>query len=194
MHIFGPSWAAKTTLILVIACVYAGAVQLNNKLFFPWAEFDEFRYLIYIPAGIKLLLMMLFGWRAVIGISLGIATVVLGEFANMSYLSACTFGVVSGVVPYLGLIALSKISKISYPWNGLNFKTITIISIGIGSIEAVTLHLLLTFNGVEPLSHLIEDTLPSVFGRVLGTYLFMGLAVWVRNEIAKDNARHNASL
>lgn len=194
MHIFGSSWAAKITLVLAIACIYAGAIQLNNKLFFPWTEFDEFRYLIYIPAGIKLLLMMLFGWRAVVGISLGIATVVLGEFSNMSYLSACTFGTVSSVVPYLGLIALSKILKISYPWNGLNFKTIAIISIVIGSIEALTQHFLLTFNGVEPLSHLIKDTLPSVFGRVMGTYLFMGLAVWVRNEIAKDNASHNASL
>jgi hypothetical protein len=72
--LFGTSAVSRGTLVVTIACLYAGAVVVNNNLLFPWLEFDNFRNLLFLPAGLKLFLVMLFGWRAVAGIALGIAS------------------------------------------------------------------------------------------------------------------------
>jgi len=101
--ILGTSPVARGTLVIMIACLYSGAVLLNNNLLFPWLEFDNFRNLLFLPAGLKLFLVMLFGWRAVAGIGLGIAAVALGELPQMPLSSALLLGAAAGLSTQLGL-------------------------------------------------------------------------------------------
>lgn len=90
--VLGDGPVARGVLVITIACLYAGAVSINNNLIFSWLEFDDFRNLMFLPAGLKLFLVMLFGWRAVAGIAVGIAATALAEFPHVSMASALLLG------------------------------------------------------------------------------------------------------
>jgi hypothetical protein len=178
-------WSVRILIILCIACLYAGAVGVNNQLFFPWAEFDTLRYVFFLPAGLKLLLLMVFGWRAVIGLTLGIATIALSELTSVNYFTALAIGFVSGLSPYLGLRLVGVFFSIKFPWSGLNLKNILAISIFIGLLDALTLHLALSFSGFDKFQDLGVDLLPAAGGRIFGTLIFLGLAVRFKQSFSK---------
>lgn len=74
LWILSSQWQARATLIFAIACFYAGCVLLNNSLLFFWAQDGStYRYWIYLPGGFRLVLIMLFGWRGLIGVTIAVA-------------------------------------------------------------------------------------------------------------------------
>ncbi len=62
-----PDWRARLALIFLIACFYAGFVLINNELLIFWAADTSYRYWFYPPAGVRLVIIMLFGWQGVVG-------------------------------------------------------------------------------------------------------------------------------
>ena len=88
MSILGSSWIARAVLIVTLACLYTGAVEFNNQILFSGSQIGAFRNWVFLPAGLKLLLLMLFGWRAALALSLSIATIVLSEVHTVPLLIA----------------------------------------------------------------------------------------------------------
>lgn len=189
MNILGPSWVARVVLIVVLACLYTGAVQLNNQILFAGSQIGSFQNWIFLPAGLKLLLLMLFGWRAAIALSLSIATIVLSELRTIPISVSILIGLFGGLTPYFVFVILSKLLNLSYPWNGLKFKDIVTISVFIGVVEAFIQRVGLNFIGVETWDNLLKDSVLVAIGRILGTFLFLGLAIWIKGELDKEESR-----
>lgn len=188
MSILGSSWIARAVLIVTLACLYTGAVEFNNQILFSGSQIGAFRNWVFLPAGLKLLLLMLFGWRAALALSLSIATIVLSEVHTVPLLIAISTGAFGGLVPYLGFMLLSKILRLTYPWNGLNFKDIVIISVLIGMLEALIQRVGLSILGIETWDNLLKDSMLVAIGRIMGTFLFMGLALWVKDQLEKHES------
>ena len=188
MSILGSSWIARAVLIVTLACLYTGAVEFNNQILFSGSQIGAFRNWVFLPAGLKLLLLMLFGWRAALALSLSIATIVLSEVHTVPLLIAILTGAFGGLVPYLGFMLLSKILRLTYPWNGLNFKDIVIISVLIGMLEALIQRVGLSILGIETWDNLLKDSMLVAIGRIMGTFLFMGLALWVKDQLEKHES------
>lgn len=188
MSILGSSWIARAVLIVTLACLYTGAVEFNNQILFSGSQIGAFRNWVFLPAGLKLLLLMLFGWRAALALSLSIATIVLSEVHTVPLLIAISTGAFGGLVPYLGFILLSKMLRLTYPWNGLNFKDIVIISVLIGMLEALIQRVGLSILGIETWDNLLKDSMLVAIGRIMGTFLFMGLALWVKGQLEKHES------
>ena len=177
--ILGTSPVARGTLVIMIACLYSGAVLLNNNLLFPWLEFDNFRNLLFLPAGLKLFLVMLFGWRAVAGIGLGIAAVALGELPQMPPRAA-------GLSTQLGLQAMARLLKVGYPWTQLGWGSLSAIALAVGCLDAVSLQGAMTVLGLESFDNFFPETLKGVFGRIVGTFVFLAVSLEVRRHLSRQ--------
>jgi hypothetical protein len=188
MSILGSSWIARAVLIVALACLYTGAVQFNNQVLFAGSQIGAFRNWVFLPAGLKLLLLMLFGWRAALALSLSIATIVLSEVHTMPVIVGILIGAFGGLTPYLAFTLLSKLLRLTYPWTGMNFKDVVIISVLIGIIEALVQRVGLSLIGIESWDNLLKDSIIVAIGRIIGTFLFMGLALWVKGELEKHES------
>jgi hypothetical protein len=184
--ILGASLVARGTLVVTIACLYAGAVLFNNNLLFPWLEFDNFRNLLFLPAGLKLFLVMLFGWRAVAGIGLGLAAVALSEFPHMPMSSAFFLGAVAALSTQLTLQAMSPLLRVGYPWTQLRWPSLCAIALVVGSVDAITVQWLVSVLGYETFDSFLTETLKGVFGRVVGTFVFLAVSLEVRRHLSQQ--------
>jgi len=181
--ILGPSWAARITLVATIACLYAGAVNINNSLLFPWLEYDDFRYLLFLPAGLKLFLVMLFGWRAVAGILIGVAAVSLNEIPQLTLVQALLLGTAASFSTQLTLTATARLLGIGYPWTRLNWISLCVLAVAVGCMDALVIHLALLGFGLDNVDNILSDVLKGAFGRVAGTFIFLALALDIRRRI-----------
>ncbi len=172
--LFGQSWTSRALLVLSIACLYAGAIVINNQLLFGWSRFDDLQYLIFVPAGLKLLLVMLFGLRAVAGIAIGITATTLDALDQLPLLSACIIGIASSISTYIGLTLVATWRRLSYPWNGLSLGDLSLLALVVGSLDALVSDLMLVMVEREAASHVLAELPYAAFGRIVGSFLFMG--------------------
>ena len=188
--ILGNSWAARFTLIAAIACLYAGAVNINNSLLFPWLEYDDFRYLLFLPEGLKLFLVMLFGWRAVAGILLGVAAVSLNEIPHLTLLNAFALGTAAALSTKLTLSISARLLGIAYPWTQLKWHSLCALAIAVGCIDALVIHMTLYSMHLDNVDNLLSDVLKGAFGRVAGTFLFLALSLEIRRRLLMREQDH----
>ena len=185
--VLGPSWAARLTVVAAIASLYAGAVNINNSLLFPWLEYDDFSYLLFLPAGLKLFLVMLFGWRAVAGILLGVAAVSLNEIPALTLLPALTLGLTASMSTQLTLHACARLLGIGYPWTGLGWPSLSLLAVAVGCMDALTIHMTLYGLGLDNTDNLLSDVLQGAFGRVAGAFVFLALSLDIRRRLHNDS-------
>lgn len=181
--ILGANAVARSVLVVTIACLYAGAVLLNNNLLFPWLEFDNLRNLLFLPAGLKLFLVMLFGWRAVAGIALGISAVALSELPQMNMPSACALGTMAALSTQVALQLTSRLLRVGYPWMGLRWPSLSAMAVAVGCVDAVTLQCSLVLLGHETLDYFWSDTLQAAWGRIAGAFIFLFISLEVRQHL-----------
>lgn len=185
--ILGTSWVARGTLVVAIACLYAGAVLFNNNLLFPWLEFDNFRNLLFLPAGLKLFLVMLFGWRAVFGIGLGIAAVALSEVPHMTMHDALLLGAIAALSTQLVLQAMSRLLRVGYPWAHLSWPSLIAIALAVGCADAVAIQWSMAALGYETFDGFFNETIKGVFGRVVGTFVFLAVSLEIRRHLSRQS-------
>ena len=182
--ILGGSWPARFLVTLTIACVYGGAILINNEILFPALEFDRYRYILFVPAGLKLLSIMLFGWRAVIGVGLGRAAVTLNEFPGIPLLSGLAFGGCVAVSTWAGIMLASRTLRITYPWHDLGWRHLLVIVLVSSLLDAVAFNLAMVWIGQEQLDpDLVSDMLLGFVGRVVGAFAFMALALELKRRL-----------
>ena len=186
--LLGPSALARATLVLGIACLYAGAVLVNNNLLFPWLEFENFRSLLFLPAGLKLFLVMLLGWRAVLGIALGIWAVAMSEFPDMSMLQGAVLGSVVALSTQVALQSCARLLGVGYPWTALGWRSLCVIALAVGGVDATLLQWSMATLGYEDYNDFWTETLQGAFGRVLGTFIFLAVSLAVRRQLLRTEA------
>lgn len=181
--ILGSSWPARLTLIAAIACLYAGAVAINNSLLFPWLEYSNFQYLLFLPAGLKLLLVMLFNWRAVAGIAIAVTAASLNEIPYLTLSHAVVLGVSAGLSTQITLSICARMLGIGYPWSQLTWLSLCTLAIVVGSVDALVVQLTMNGLGLDTLDDMFSDVLKGMFGRVAGTFIFLAVSLDIRRRL-----------
>ena len=187
--LLGSSTLARSSLVLGIACMYAGAVLINNNLLFPWLEFENFRSLLFLPAGLKLFLVMLLGWRAVLGIALGIMSVALAEFPQMSSLQGLLLGATAAISTQITLSLCARALRVGYPWTSLRWPALCVIALVVGFVDATVVQIAMAWLGYEDFKDFWTETLQGAFGRVVGTFVFLAVSLEVRRQLLRESAR-----
>lgn len=187
--ILGDSWPARFLVTLSVACVYGGAILINNEILFPALEFDRYRYILFVPAGLKVLVMMLFGWRGVVGAALGRAAVTLNEFPGLPLLDGLLFGACVALAMWAGIVLATRLLHTAYPWHDLRWPHLLVI-VGFACLfDAVAFNLALVWIGQEQLeAALAADMAMGFAGRVIGAFAFMLLALDLKRRLLRTSA------
>ena len=169
--------------VFSVAALYCGAIEINNHLLFSWLMDSPFRHWIYLPMGLKIFLIMLFGIRACIGVGLGIAVSMLSENLGLGFMTASIVGISSVVSIFLSILAFSSVTGIRYPWVKLKSYHIPVLAIFSSVINSLVLYKIYRIIGLEDSIDWKNDIFIEVTGRFLGAFIFIYLAVMLRNSL-----------
>lgn len=133
----------STISILICALLYWGGFSLNMQLF-DKASFSVGVSWIFLPAGLRLLLVLIFGLYGAVGISL--ASILMGwnNFFSDDPFTAIASGIISGFSPYLARTLILNKTRLSVSLNNLGPKSL-LICIVIFAVISPLLHQLLFY-------------------------------------------------
>jgi len=182
--IFSSEHAARVALISLVACIYAGSVLINNHFIFFWAEDEPYRYWFYPPAGLRLLLMMLLGLPAAIGIGVASATIYVSPIVPeiTDHARAMVLGFTESLAVYGALLLYGHLTGIRHPWTKLIWKHIPMIAALSSLSAAIFSNMVRIVLELGETSTLKRDVTLNLIGDSLGSIFFLALLILARKS------------
>lgn len=94
------SAAAKLLVVVGTAVTYLATFALN-QLLFQHIEFSSGAHWVYLPSGVRLAAVLVFGWWGALGVIWGSIGVSYEQFFGGNVINAVVAGVISGLSPLL---------------------------------------------------------------------------------------------
>ena len=157
-------------IILLTAVAYAATLELNRLLFSSF-EFSANVNWIFLPSGLRLAFVLVFGVWGAIGIMLGsIATNLMHYFKGDTW-TAVVAGFISGLAPLIARAMCEQLCALDNTLRkltvGLLFKSAALFAV----LSAVLHQLWLTYQGYS--DHFIPSTTAMATGDFAGTILVL---------------------
>lgn len=182
--IFSSDHIARISLISLVACIYAGSALINNHFLFFWAEDEPYRYWFYPPAGLRLLLIMLLGFPAVIGIAVASAAIYMSPIVPevTEHSLALVLGFTESLAVYGALVLYGSLTAVKFPWTGLAWKHVPLIAITCSISAAFFSNMMRMLLGLGEASTIHRDVTLSIAGDTMGSIFFLALLVLARRS------------
>ena len=180
-----PTPLSRIALTFSLSILVAGFIAANTTVF-AWAKDSEFAYYIWLPAGLRLLIIMLFGWTGVLAVTLGFFFAFTPHVAgNLSDASLLILGFVRAVSVYGALWAYGRVTGIKFPWNYITWTHIpflALFTIIANQIAFHSVHALLSADSYAPL---LRNITLATLSNMLGVLVFLALALVFRRSYLK---------
>ena len=163
-------------IVLVSALLWVLTFQLHAA-WLPFLSHAPGIDLIFMPSGVRLLLLMIGGPWAASGVALGSAFLVDGQFGISNLGVTALIALVSGFGPYAALRLTQRLFGISPSLGNLAAWHLPVISLAMGIGSSVIHNLLFALLGLESWSNLPDNLLAMAMGDFLGSFLLIVLAV-----------------
>lgn len=150
--------------------------QLNDKLF-SFTEFTSGVNLIYLPAGLHLLHVLIFGRDGAIGIGISSAILDYGTHTESALFLGAMNGLITGTTAYFTRVICIQHLGMSPNLSGLTAAALLKISV-IFAIFSPTMHQLWR-SSYDPESNFITNTTMMMLGDLTGTLLLLFAARYV---------------
>lgn len=146
--------------------------------------------LIFLPAGIRTLSVLIFGFRGALGVFSGsvVSTIdYMGHIASMDLLNICTIAAISAFSAYLMMVWVCRWRHIGSELNELSFSDVLIIVFSQGLLSATLHQLLYTVHELGPAydnptgAELFRLWAAMATGDIIGSMIFMLGAVALAN-------------
>lgn len=141
-----------------------------NDVLFDAAEVDAFISWIFLPAAIRVLAVMLFGWAGVVGLFLG-SCITIGPDVAPNWAHAGAISLVSALAPLIAVRACHRRLNLPDTLAGLNPRNLLCFSIA-GAATSVALHQPV-FALFDTRDNVLEGVVPMFVGDLLGTALVL---------------------
>jgi hypothetical protein len=177
-----PTLASRFALTLTLAVIVAGFNVVNSTLF-AWAKDGDFTYYIWLPAGLRLLIIMLFGWLGVLAVTLGFFfahTPVTSGSLNEAQL--LLLGFVRAVSVYGALWAYGKITNVKFPWNYITWTHIPFLALITTLVNQVAFHSVHALLSVDRYVPVLRNIALAALSNMLGVLVFLALAILMRRS------------
>ena len=165
------------------AVLWVIAVELNNHVLFRWTEATEYRHWVFVPAGVKLIIAMVAGWRGALGVALGKLTYLKHDLPTLSLMALLPLAAGYGFVPLLAVLLFSRQTGLHRPWVGLQGHHLLLLVLLAGVIASVFFHSVLVLAGIEDLETVLPDMTQMLVGDVLGAGLLLLTVMGVRRMV-----------
>jgi len=183
LWILSSHWQARAALIFAIACFYAGCVLLNNTLLFSWAQDGStYRYWVYLPGGFRLVLIMLFGWRGLVGVTIAVAGISYSDLVPeiTSIVDAVIAAIVRTTSIWLAIDIYGKITGVRSPWENLTWIHVPFLALFVTVITNLAVTFYFVLLGIEPIESLGRNVSTWVIGDTAGTIIVLAILIKLR--------------
>ncbi|BBK30660.1 hypothetical protein EDC65_1901 [Stella humosa] len=169
--------AVDAGLVVLSAVIWAISVYLNNEVFFPWTHDEDYLHWIFVPGGIKVLLVMLLGWRAVVGMAFGAIPGVLTALPGIGPLALALVAGAVGVMPWLSIRLFSYVTGVRHPWHDLVWWHLPAIAALSAFANSAFLNSQLILLGLEPPRDLPVNLLSVMISDFAGALILLLVSV-----------------
>jgi hypothetical protein len=162
--------SVKTTI--VCALVYALLFYVNDWLT-AFLEVAPGVNWIYLPAGLRLFLVLIFGLSGAIGIAIVSTLITLGRDLSNDIIGIVGIGLISGFGPYLARLMVIRNLKINADLSNLNIQMIAISVLVFALLSAGLHQLWFVLIGIP--SGSFSNAVAMLIGDILGALLFISI-------------------
>jgi hypothetical protein len=125
-----------TVCILGVALLWTMLFRLNTLLF-SYFEKNQFVNLFFMPAGVRLIAVLLFAELGVAGLLLG--ALITSSSINITIMMATCL--ISAINPYLAIHLTKRFFQVDFLLNNLNAKVLILMGVFSAGFNALTHHL-----------------------------------------------------
>jgi hypothetical protein len=168
-HFFS-SLSATLLIIASVSLSWIAVVFVNNQILFRWTALDSWLHLIYLAAGYKLLIIMLFGFKGAIGIFFGTIYNFVGIFPFLSSGSILALAALYAAAPLAACQVFESLTGRHYPWTKLRFSDILNLSLLASALSSISLVMGLWI--ISDTDFNIQSILYMIIGDLLGILIF----------------------
>lgn len=162
--------SVKTTI--VCALVYALLFYANDWLT-AFLEVAPGVNWIYLPAGLRLFLVLIFGLSGAIGIAIASTLITFGRDLSDDIIGIVGIGFISGFGPYLARLMVIRNLKINADLSNLNIQMIAISVLVFALLSAGLHQLWFVLIGIP--SGSFSNAVAMLIGDILGALLFISI-------------------
>lgn len=167
------------------ALLWVSFVALNNHMLFNWMSVTNFRHLVFVPAGLKLVMVMALGARASLGIALGTMTYVHSDIPALSPAQALALAMTYAGAPLLVLAVFSRVTGIAKPWLGLSAWHLALIAVAVAVVSSLAFNGLLAGWDVIAGTEVLGASVAMAGGDVAGSFLLFSAALYARSVLRR---------
>lgn len=161
----------KTALTLLSAVLFAGFFQLNHWIFSIF-EYSEGISWVFLPAGFRMILVLVMGLPGALGVVLGTWFIDRELFLENGHALAFMNGVVGGITPWLLMKYLSYRQWLSPQLQSLNALQLLSMTLIFSAASALA-HQLVWLLLERPHLNIWVDIWPMFVGNALGALLML---------------------
>ena len=161
----------KTALTLISAVLFVSFFKLNGWLF-SFFEYSDGISWVFLPAGFRIILVLVLGLPGAVGLVLGSWFIDLAIFNNETAVLAFMNGVVGGFTPWLVMKYLQQRQWLSPQLEALTASKLLNITL-IFSAASAFAHQLVWWLLDRPSFNIWVDIWPMFLGNVLGALLML---------------------
>lgn len=162
-------------LIAICAALIWVAVVVAHNILLPVMAHSPGIDVVFIPSGVRLVLLMVGGPWAAVGVALGSLFLIGPEFGTGSPSEIAVIALCTGFCPYLALLATQRLFGISANLGNLKAVHLPIIALGVGIGSSLLHNLLFLALGRTQLPRFPGDVMGMVAGDFTGSLLAVGL-------------------
>ena len=175
------AWAGLclTTVLAGLAYILA---YLFNEHFLSFTRFADGVNWIYLPSGLRLTLVLVFGAPAALGIAWSSMLLALWPYGWDNWPQALVTGLISGGAPWIALLLCRRVLGLQADLSGLQARTLLMMSL-IFAITSAALHQA-WYGWSQPAPGRALQFAVMALGDLAGTLLVLYLGYWILKKTA----------
>lgn len=168
-------------VMLAIALVLASALLwvgfgLASRSLLAWAQYSRGIDMIYLPAGARLLIVLVFGIWGATGIAVSNPFMAIVVFGAQSQPETFTNSFIAGFVPYITVVAGCKLLGVDRDLGALRPIHLAVLALAVSIATPLAFNLQFIVDGLKPMGDLAANLSAMMLGDFLGCLLMLVLA------------------
>lgn len=154
-------------LVLVSGLLWI-ALWLFNKQVMSFSEVTGGINLIYLPAGFRLLIVLIFGFWGALGVFIADPILFSVEFGSGSWIDILTTAAVSGFVPWIAVRLFFRAAKLKYSILELRPVHLPLLALALSAITPLAFNVQFVLSGKHAFHEFLRNYTAMAAGDFLG--------------------------
>lgn len=158
------------------ALLWIFSFALNDWLL-AFAQHTPGIHLVFLPSGVRLLALLIGGFWAAAGVTLGVFCCLVFEFGPSGLNRLAALAVANGFGAYLALLAVCRIAGLAPSLENLRPVHLPLVALGVGLVSSALTNALYIGFGQDQWENYVEHVAAMAAGDVVGSLIMIMLVM-----------------